>query len=84
MHQFLKFIYFELTLYMFRTVFPSIVRSSRLHIQQRAYVADFVILYCSICFVQVSFGVSILVCFFCLFDIDKFDVHRSVHRNIFL
>jgi hypothetical protein len=38
MHQFLKFIYFDLTLYMFRTVFPSIVRSSRLYIQQQAYV----------------------------------------------
>jgi hypothetical protein len=25
-------------LYMFRTVFPSIIRSSRLHIQQQAYV----------------------------------------------
>jgi hypothetical protein len=35
MHQFLKFIYFDLTLYMFRTVFPSIIRSSRLYIQQQ-------------------------------------------------
>jgi len=26
--------YFEMTLYMFRTVFPSIIRSSRLYIQQ--------------------------------------------------
>jgi hypothetical protein len=38
MHQFLKFIYFELTLYIFRTVFPSITRSSRLYTQQQAYV----------------------------------------------
>jgi hypothetical protein len=37
MHQFLKFIYFELTLYMFRTVFPSIIRGSVLYIQQQAY-----------------------------------------------
>jgi hypothetical protein len=35
MHQFLKFIPFDLTLYMFRMVFPSIVRSSRLHIKQQ-------------------------------------------------
>jgi len=27
-----------MTLYMFRTVFPSIIRSSRLYIQQQAYV----------------------------------------------
>jgi len=30
--------YFGMTLYMFRTVFPSIIRSSRLYIQKQAYV----------------------------------------------
>ena len=34
MHQCIKFIYFRNTLYMFRTVFSSIIRSSRLYIQQ--------------------------------------------------
>ena len=38
MHQCIKFILFGMTLYMFRTVFPSIIRSSRLYIQQQAYV----------------------------------------------
>jgi hypothetical protein len=38
MLQFLKFIYFCITLYMFRTVFPPIIRSSSLHIQQQTYV----------------------------------------------
>ena len=38
MHQCLKFILFGVTLYMFRTVFPSIIRSSRLYILQQAYV----------------------------------------------
>jgi len=38
MHQCLKFILFGVTLYMFRTVFPSIIRSSRLYIHQQAYV----------------------------------------------
>jgi hypothetical protein len=38
MHQFLKFIYFGITLCMFRTVFPSIIRSSRLYIQQQVHV----------------------------------------------
>jgi hypothetical protein len=33
-----QIIYSCKTLYMFRTVFPSIIRSSRLHIQQQAYV----------------------------------------------
>jgi len=32
MHQRLKFIYFGMTLYMFRTVFSSIIRSSRLYV----------------------------------------------------
>jgi len=30
--------YFRMTLYMFRTVFPSIIRSSRLYIQQQTFV----------------------------------------------
>jgi hypothetical protein len=38
MHQFLKFIYFCITLYMFRTVFPSIIRSSGLYICLLLYV----------------------------------------------
>ena len=38
MHQCIKLFYFGMTLYMFRTVFPSIIRSSRLYIQQQAYV----------------------------------------------
>ena len=38
MHQCIKCIYFRMTLYMFRTVFPSINRSSRLYIQQQAFV----------------------------------------------
>jgi hypothetical protein len=46
MHQFLKFFYFDLTLYMFRTVFPSIIRSSRLYIQQQAYVKQILLSAC--------------------------------------
>jgi len=38
MHHCIKFIYFGMTIYMFRTVFPSIIRSSRLYIQQQAFV----------------------------------------------
>ena len=33
-----QIIYSCKTLYMFRTVFPSIIRSSKLHIRQQAYV----------------------------------------------
>ena len=34
MHQCIKFIYFRRAFYMFWTVFPSIIRSTRLYIQQ--------------------------------------------------
>ena len=44
MHQCLKFILFGVTLYMFRTVFPSIIRSLRLYIQQQAYVKQILLL----------------------------------------
>jgi len=35
-------------------------------------------------FVQFFFGVSILICFLCLFGIDEFYVRVTVHRNKFL
>ena len=39
MNQRIKLIFFlGMTLYMFRTVFPSIIGSSRLYIQQQAFV----------------------------------------------
>jgi len=38
--------YFGMTLYMFRTVFPSIIRSSRQYIQQQAYVQQMLLSAC--------------------------------------
>ena len=38
MHNISNLFYFGTTLYMFRTVFPSIIRSPRLYIQQQVYV----------------------------------------------
>jgi len=38
--------YFGMTLYMFRTVFPSIIRSSRLYKQQLAYVKQILLSAC--------------------------------------
>ena len=35
---FLKFIYFCKTLYMFQTICPSIIRSTKLHIERQAFV----------------------------------------------
>ena len=38
--------YFGMTLYMFRTVFPSIIRSSRLYIQQQPFVKQILLSAC--------------------------------------
>jgi len=38
MHNISNLFYFGTTLFMFRTVFPSIIRSSRLYIQHQVYV----------------------------------------------
>ena len=38
--------YFGMTLYMFRTVIPSIIRSSRLYIQQQAFVKQILLTAC--------------------------------------
>jgi len=38
--------YFGMTLYMFRTVFPSIITSSRLYILQQAYVKHILLSAC--------------------------------------
>jgi len=46
MHQCIKFIYFRKTLYMFRTVFPSIIRSSRLYTQQQVFVKQILLSAC--------------------------------------
>ena len=46
MHKCLKFIYFVMTLYMSRAVFPSIIRSSRLYIQQQAFVKQILLSDC--------------------------------------
>jgi hypothetical protein len=46
MHLFLTFIYFSITLYMFRAVFPSIIRSSKLYIQQQAYIKQILLSAC--------------------------------------
>jgi len=40
MHNISNLFYFGTTLYMFRTVFPSIIRSLRLYIQHQVYVIE--------------------------------------------
>jgi len=52
MHQCTKLFYFGMTLYMFRTVFPSIIRSSRLYIQQQAFVKQILFDKCLLLSVQ--------------------------------
>ena len=46
MHQCIKFILFWNDTYMFRTVFPSVIRSSKLYIQQQAFVKQILLPVC--------------------------------------
>jgi len=46
-HPCTKLFYFEMTLYMFRTVFPLIIRTSRLYILQQAYVKQILLSACA-------------------------------------
>jgi len=46
MHQCIKLLYFEMTLYVFRAVFLSIIRSIRLYIQQQVYVKQILLSAC--------------------------------------
>jgi len=46
-HNILNLFYFGTTLYMFRTVSPSIIRSLRLYIQHQVYVIHFLWLFAS-------------------------------------
>jgi hypothetical protein len=41
--------------------------------------ACFVVPYGCVCSVQIYFGVLVLEDFFCLFGLNEFDVHGSVH-----
>jgi len=43
---FSNLLYFVVALYMFRTVFPSIIRSLRLYIQHQAYVKQILLTAC--------------------------------------
>jgi len=46
MHNISNLFYFGTTLYMFRTVFPSIIRSVRLYIQHQVYVKQILMTAC--------------------------------------
>jgi hypothetical protein len=46
MHKCIKLFYFEMTLYVFQTVLPYIITSSRLYIHQQAYVKQILLSAC--------------------------------------
>jgi len=66
MHQCIKFIHSGTALYMFRTVFPSIIRSSRLYIQQQAFVKQILLSACqqahsSICLICRAMNTTVVL-----------------------
>ena len=69
MHQCIKLFYFGMTLNMFRTVLPSIIRSSRLCIQQQAYVKRICLSYACCCMYSLELLTIVWICQTYLFDI---------------
>ena len=54
--------YFGMALYMFRTVFPSIIRSSRLYIQQQAFVKEILLSACFMYNIKNKNNMPVAVC----------------------
>jgi len=66
-----------MTLYMFRTVFPSIIRSSKLYIQQQAYIkhtADYLLAVGSIC-------LTYACC--CMYSLELLMMEGKTVRNMY-
>jgi len=78
MHQWLKFILFcfGVTHYMFRTVFPSIIRSSRLHIKQQAYVKQILCLLASRHIICLTYACS------CMYSLELLMMDGKAVRNM--
>ena len=78
MHHCIKFILFWNDIYMFRTVFPSIIRGSRLYIQQQAYVKQVLL---SACPKQTA--VSVLTCACCcMYSLDPLMMDGKTVRSM--
>jgi hypothetical protein len=78
MHDCLKFILLGVTLYVFRTVFPSIVRSSRLYIRQQAYVKHIVLSACS----QAVGTIYLTYACCCMYSLELLMMDEKTVRNM--
>ena len=73
-------IYFiEVTLYMFRTVFPSIIRSSRLYILQQAYVKQILL---SACWRAVG-SICLTYACCCMYSLELLMMDGKTIRNMY-
>jgi len=79
MHRFLEFIYFGVTLYMFRTVFPSIIRSSRLYIQQQVYVKQILLSACK----QADNSIRLTYTCCCMYSLELLMMDGKTVRNVY-
>jgi len=93
MHHCLKFILFWITLYTFRTVFPSIVRSSRLYIQQQKYVKQILRLLaskqslylfdiCLLLYVPNSRSICLTFACCCMYSLELLTMDGKTVRNM--
>jgi len=76
MHKCLKFIYFGMALCMFRTGFPSIIRSSRLYIQQQHLANRYYCLLASKTVQQYEFDCC------CMYSLELLMMDEKNARNI--
>ena len=70
--------YFGITLYMFRTVFPSVIRSSRLYIQQQAFVKQILLSACR----QTDSSICLTNACCCMYSLEFLMMDRGTFRNM--
>ena len=63
---------------MFRTIFPSIIRSSRLYIQQQAFVKQILLSVCQ----QVDSSICLTNACCCMYSLELLIVDGKIVRNM--
>jgi len=79
MHQCSKLFYFGMTLYMFRTVFPSIIRSSRQYIPQQAFVKQILLSACH----QADSSICLTNACCCMYCLELLMMDGKTVRNMY-
>ena len=79
--------YFDVTLYMFRTVFPSVTRSSRLYIEQQEFVKQILLpacrnRYCCLLALQAGSSICLTYACCCIYSLELLAMDGKTVRNM--